>query len=123
MKNKIAYLGFLGILGLLGLYWGSGHSMFLLFFFFFAFRNTIPDELFKENMRRSATKALTINLTLSFIVLAISTTYSNLMQVKVPSNEFLLVMVGAFIIIFTVSCMAFIFTLMYYNYKEKCSLE
>lgn len=124
MKNKLGYLGLLGIVGLVGLYWGSfTHTIFLLFFFFFAFRNTVPDELFKENMKNAALKTVILNLTLNILIMAWSTFVSNTEQLAEIQVDFVTVIAGFQILTFCLSIMMFVFTLMYYTYKESKGLE
>lgn len=56
MVNKLGFLGFLGLLGLLGLL-GPGYYGFFGFCAYFYYFTVVPDELFCENVRRSASAA------------------------------------------------------------------
>jgi len=61
-SNKLAYLGFLGLIGLIGL---NGNFYFFGFFGFlvyFTYFKVIPDELFKENVRKAATPSFFISI-------------------------------------------------------------
>lgn len=47
VRNPLSHLGCLGLVGLVGLWAGAPLlTVFLLFFFFFAYRSMTPDELF-----------------------------------------------------------------------------
>lgn len=58
IKNKLGLLGFLGLLGLLGFFTGnSSFYGFFSFFCFFIFSSVLPDELFKNNVKKAAKNA------------------------------------------------------------------
>ncbi|MCC0639397.1 MULTISPECIES: DUF3796 domain-containing protein [unclassified Clostridioides] len=81
--NKLGFLGFLGFLGLIGiLYNGEIHTIsFCAFFVFFRYFNIMPDELFKENLRKAATPAFFLTLTslsASMVISIISDKTSNI---------------------------------------------
>ncbi len=66
MKNKYGLLGFLSLLGFWGLY--SEDSIFLSFFafiIFFQYFWIIPDELFADTLRKCATGAFFINISIT----------------------------------------------------------
>lgn len=68
MNNKLAYLGFLGLIGLIGFagnYYFFGFFGFLVYFRYF---KVIPDELFKENVRRAATPSFFISIMLIALI-------------------------------------------------------
>ncbi len=66
MKNKLGFLGFFGALGLLGAYTGqSGYYGFFGFCAYFYYFTVIPDEMFRENVRRAAAAAF-------FVLMAVS---------------------------------------------------
>lgn len=72
MNNKLAYLGLLDLLGLIGF---TGNFYFFGFFGFlvyFKYFKVIPDELFKENVRRAATPSFFVSIT----IIALITGYS-----------------------------------------------
>jgi cation transporter-like permease len=124
MKNKLAYLGFLGFIGILGLYWHSFiHSIFLVFFFFFSYSKIIPDELFKENIKKSALKAFIINMVFNTVILTICTFISNRYQYVSPNNSMLIFAFAAFVLNFAVSILIFVFTLMIYAHRDRSVLE
>lgn len=124
MKNKLGYLGFLGFVGILGLYWGSfTHSIFLIFFFFFSYRNVIPDELFKENIKKSALVSFMVNMIFNIMILLIGSIISNFNHYDEPNMIMIFYTSIAFIINFIISISIFIFSLMYYSYREKRALE
>ena len=124
MKNKLGYLGFLGFIGVLGLFWGSfSHSIFLVFFFFFTYSKVIPDELFKENIKKAALSAFIVNMIISTLIMVVCTTISNIHQYVELNNIMLLYGFAAFVVNFTISILVFVFTLMFYAHKEKRILE
>jgi len=55
MTNKLGYMGFIGLLGLIGLNGNIYFFSFFGFFVYFRYFKVIPDELFKENVRKAAT--------------------------------------------------------------------
>lgn len=58
MKNPLGYLGIFGFVGIIGII--TEYRLFLAFLSFFVFVRyffVIPDELFRENVRRAATPA------------------------------------------------------------------
>lgn len=62
MKNKLGYLGLLSILGFVGF---RGNHYFFGFFGFavyFRYFKIIPDELFKDNIRKAATPSFFISI-------------------------------------------------------------
>lgn len=68
MNNKLAYLGFLGLIGLVGF---AGNFYFFGFFGFlayFRYFKVVPDELFKENIRRAATPSFFVSITTTTII-------------------------------------------------------
>ena len=140
-RNPLSYLGWLGLVGLVGLWAGSPSLMvFLLFFFFFAYGGMTPDELFWTNVRRAGLRALTVNLVLTcvetgvmngrgiyfgltvpetLITLPISPSESGLVTLPWIQYEQLLFGLGFPVLIFIITVCTFIFTLMYFNRKEK----
>ncbi|HLV08960.1 MAG TPA: DUF3796 domain-containing protein [Halanaerobiales bacterium] len=68
INNKLAYLGFLGLIGLIGFtgnYYFFGFFGFLVYFRYF---KVIPDELFKENVRRAASPSFFISISISALI-------------------------------------------------------
>lgn len=60
-KNPLSHLGWLGLLGVAGAFIGAPVlAVFLLFFFFFTYRNMPADELFWVNVRKAATRAFAV---------------------------------------------------------------
>jgi cation transporter-like permease len=124
MKNKLGYLGFLGFIGVLGLASGAfSYSVFLVFFFFFTYSKVIPDELFKENIKKSALCAFIVNMIINTLIMLVCTTISISVQYVEPKYIMLLCCCAAFILNFVISILTFVFTLMYYGHKEKKGLE
>ena len=108
MKNKLGYFGFLGLVGLLGL--GTNNTGFFGFFGFFAyFRyfNVIPDELFKENVRRAATPSFFVSIATTALTFIISDFLKN------PS-----ILLAGFGISFALSVIIFPSILLYFEIKE-----
>lgn len=124
IKNKLGYLGYLGFIGVLGLWMGSfANSIFLVFFFFFTYAKVIPDELFKENIKKSALKAFIVNMTINTVILIVCTIITNFYHFTTPNSRMLFYSVAAFTFNFLISILIFVFTLMSYGHKEKRSLE
>lgn len=124
MKNKLAYLGFLGFIGVLGLYWRSfSHSIFLVFFFFFSYSKMIPDELFKENIKKSALSAFIVNMIINTVIMTICTLISNRYQYIEPNSSMMYFGFAAFVLNFVISILIFVVTLMLYAHKDKSVLE
>ena len=124
MKNKLGYLGYLGFIGILGMWMGSfAHSAFLVFFFFFTYAKVIPDELFKENIKKSALKAFIVNMTINTLIIIVCSSISNFYQFITPNSSMLFYGVASFVLNFVISILIFVFTLMFYGYKEKRALE
>lgn len=124
MKNKLAYLGFLGFVGLLGLYWGSfTHTAFLVFFFFFSYSRIIPDELFKENIRKAGLLAFVVNMAINLVIMSITTYVANRYQFTEPDFQVMYFGYAAFILNFVISMLIFVFTLMRYAHQDRSVLE
>ncbi len=124
MKNKLSYLGFLGFIGILGLYWHSFiHSTFLVFFFFFSYSRVIPDELFKENIKKAALTSFIVNIIISTLIIVVCTFISNRYQYIEPNSSMLLFSYAAFLLNFVISILTFVFTLMIYAHRDKGVLE
>ncbi len=68
MNNKLGYLGFLSLLGLLGFTGNIGFFGFFGFIAYFRYFKVIPDELFKENIRRAATPGFFVSITVTALV-------------------------------------------------------
>jgi hypothetical protein len=120
----LSYLGFLGFIGILGLYWRSfSHSIFLVFFFFFSYAKIIPDELFKENIKKSALSAFIVNMIINTIIMTVCTVLSNRYQYSEPNSSMVLFGFAAFVINFVISILIFVFNLMIYAHKDKSVLE
>jgi hypothetical protein len=71
MKNPLGYLGFLGLLGILSFISHNWNFLwFFCFFIFFRFSRIIPDELFRENIKKSATPAFFTGMVIDIITAA-----------------------------------------------------
>lgn len=124
MKNNLGYLGYLGFIGVLGLWMNSFvHIAFLLFFFFFTYANVIPDELFKENIKKSALNTFMLNMIINTLIIIVCSSISNFYQFISPSNNMMLFGIAAFTLNYVISILIFILTLMHYSHKEKRELE
>ncbi|WP_052356739.1 DUF3796 domain-containing protein [[Clostridium] dakarense] len=114
--KKINYFGFLGftsILGLLGFY-TNNKSMFLYFCFlpYFMYFKVIPDESFKENVRKSATIAYIISFVISCISIGLYEIYNN------PS-----IAIAGLNFSFSISGILFLIKFLAIESKEKKGLE
>ena len=119
MKNKLAYLGFLGLLGFAG-FWGTP-LMFSFFanFVFFIYIKVVPDELFWANVRVSATRGFFVYTAASkiIIVTAILLAVNNMRDLAISFA------VGAFAMTLVFGDLAFLISMIYFDAKEKRSLE
>lgn len=73
MKNKLGFLGLLGLIGILGII--TEHRSFLGFFGFlvyFRYFTVIPDELFKNNVRKAVMPAFFIGIVIMSITIALT---------------------------------------------------
>ena len=73
MKNKLGYLGFLGLFGLVG-FFAHNYVYFALFAFLYYLRYflVIPDELFKENVRKAASPAFFTSMVIYTLTVALT---------------------------------------------------
>ncbi|MCC0782267.1 DUF3796 domain-containing protein [Clostridioides sp. ES-S-0108-01] len=112
--NKLGFLGFLGFLGIAGIsYTGEIHTIsFCAFFVFFRYFNIIPDELFKENLRKAATPAFFLTLTSLSASMVIS-----IVSYKISNIE------NGLGISFSVAMISFIGIFAYLQHKEGKGLE
>ncbi|WP_055668586.1 DUF3796 domain-containing protein [Desnuesiella massiliensis] len=124
MKNKLGYLGFLGVIGFLGLWMRSFFfSIFLIFFFFFTYAKVIPDELFKENVKKSALNAFIVNMIINAVIVIVCSSITNFYQLSTINSSMVLYGFAAFVLNFVISMLIFVLTLMIYGHKEKGVLE
>lgn len=108
MKNKLGYLGLLGLLGLLGII--TDNRAFLGFFGFliyFRYFTVIPDELFKDNVKKAATYAFFIGI----VVMAITIAFTTILKYKT------ILLIGM-LMSFSVSLFVFTILLVTYEFKE-----
>lgn len=73
MKNPLGYLGLLGFIGITGIV--TDNKFFLAFFAFFVFFRyffVIPDELFRQNVRRAATPAYFTGAAIQAVTVALT---------------------------------------------------
>lgn len=137
MKNKLSWLGFLGFIGVYGIFVMTPTLIvFLAFFFFFSYKNMIPDELFRQNVRKAGLRAFYVYLALAggcLLLLHIramqySFEYFNIYGkdaafMAEKNTEQGLLALGMFVWSFIVTICTFCFTLMRDSHKEKKLLE
>lgn len=104
-NNKLGYFGFLGLLGLIGL---SGNHSFFGFFGFFAYLRyftVIPDELFRENVRKAATPSFFTGITVAALA---ATVISFMKNASIPAENILALSLALSfalpVFVFTVYC-------------------
>ena len=113
MKNKLAYLGFLGFIGIGGiLLLKPPLFAFSPFFIFFSYRNVIPDELFWENVKRSAFRAFIMQILISSAALAIG-------SIMTDANLATGVMVAGLSFTYAIGIVVFAWSLSHYERKER----
>lgn len=145
-RNPLFWFGFLGIIGVLGLFAFSVTTIsFLLFFFFFTYRNMTPDELFWQNVRRAGLRAFVAGTGFGLLWMLAVQCRGVIMQMQgslfatmgdsqaalaaaIASGKITLPMgvysqfvlaINGFVWTLLVSLGTFVFTLMYFNRKEK----
>lgn len=134
-KNPLAKLGWLGLLGVLGVSIFAPWLMsFLPFFFFFTYRNVIPDELFWTNVGKAAIKAFIVYIiftTVAFCFFAFRATFiyhftpemvvrmDNMVQLDFEYYLQHLLLSAVPVFSFIITLCTFFFSLMYYRRKEK----
>ena len=111
MKNKLGFLGLLGLLGIFGII--TEYREFLGFFGFlvyFRYFNVIPDELFKDNVRKAVVPSFFIGIVIMSlaITLTLITKQKSILFLSVPIN-------------FIVSIVIFTILLTMYEFKESRS--
>ncbi|OEF97166.1 DUF3796 domain-containing protein [Desulfuribacillus alkaliarsenatis] len=74
LNNKLGYLGLLGFIGLIGLSGNYYFFGFFGFFVYFKYFKVIPDELFKENVRKAATPSFFVSIFVSVLVASYGST-------------------------------------------------
>lgn len=113
MKNKLAYLGFLGLIGFLGIIYGKAPLFsFFSFFIFFSYLKVIPDELFWENIKKSALHAFIVQTFISVIALTIASVLTNTKLVVG-------VLIGGLSLNYGIGIIVFAFNIAYYEHREK----
>jgi len=68
MNNKLGYLGFLSLIGFVGLTGNYYFFSFFAFLVYFRYFKVIPDELFKENVRKAATPSFFVSITTTALI-------------------------------------------------------
>jgi hypothetical protein len=108
MKNPLGYLGFLGLLGIVSFAsYNWTYLWFFAFFIFFRFFWVIPDELFRENIKKSATPAFFTGMVIYFITAALTVFHISIA-----------VYVAGLVIGFASSFLVFAILLAPYSYRE-----
>lgn len=114
MKNKLAYLGFLGLLGFGGLIiQNTTLFSFFPFFIFFSYANVIPDELFWDNVKKSALHAFIVQTIISTIIIAAGSFFA------ADLNLFVGIMIGGLCFNYGIGILIFALNLAYYENREK----
>lgn len=140
-RNPLSYLGYLGFLGFVGLWTFSTSLMvFFLFFFFFAYSKMELDELFWKNVRRAGIRALVVNLLLNCTLMLVMNIWGIAYYFSdggwtnpVMENGMVVMETGLFtcyainvvalVLCFIVTLCTFIFTLIYFHYKEQQNVD
>ncbi|MCC0638045.1 MULTISPECIES: DUF3796 domain-containing protein [unclassified Clostridioides] len=111
--NKLGFLGFLGFLGLAGIYAGEIRTIsFCAFFVFFRYFNIMPDELFRENLRKAAVPAFFFTLSSLSVAMVLSIISDNISTIE-----------NGLGISFSISMISFVAVFAYLQYKEGKGLE
>jgi hypothetical protein len=111
MKNKFGFFGLLGLLGILGIVTDNRAFLgFFGFFVYFRYFTIIPDELFKEYIKKAATPSFFISIIIISITIALSAI--------IKDRTFLSI---GFLIDFIITLFVFTILLMTYEAKESRS--
>ncbi len=141
-RNPLCYFALLGVIGFLGVYMmAPAIIVFLLFFFFWGYKDMTPDELFWENVRKSGLRAFAagmgIDVTAAIFlvvrswagILGLDTQTGSISaadgMVTMSENIFghYTLLSTFFTIQMVVSICTFFFTLMYFRKKEEKGAE
>ena len=108
MKNKLGYVGFLGLLGVLGFFTDNrSYLAFFGFLYFFRYFGVIPDELFKENVRRAASPSFFISMAIYAVTVALTAFHAGTM-----------IFVAGLVAGFVIPICVFIVLLVVFEYRE-----
>lgn len=113
MKNKLGYVGFLGLLGIAG-FFAHNYVYFALFAFLYYLRYfwVIPDELFKENIRRAALPSFFTSMVLYAVTVALT-------AFRISTLIFVIGLVAGFM----VPLILFTILLVFFEMKESWSKQ
>lgn len=119
-KNPVSYLGWLGLIGIIGINTGDFLlQLFLVYLLFFLYRNTPMDELFLLDLRKAGIRAFLVNLVLnSFMIVWLAIIERGAATARTP-----VAVIRMFALVYLVTFIVFLFTLLYYQKREKRSLE
>lgn len=119
-KNPVSYFGWLGLIGIIGINTGDFLlQTFLVYLLFFLYRNIPMDELFLLDVRKAGFRAFLVNLLLnSFMVVWLAVIERGARTARTP-----VMVVRMFALVYVVTFLVFLFTLFYYQKREKRSLE
>lgn len=114
MKNKYGLLGLVSILGIWGLYENEPTFLsFLAFIPFFQYLFVIPDESFKENMKKASSWAF-------FTILVVTILSTFIMSLFRLSSYAL---VGGCTLGFSMGIVTFCFSTMFIEWQEKRGIK
>ena len=122
-KNPLSYLGWLGLIGIIGVNL-SAHGawilqLFLIYFFFFIYRNVPADELFWFNVKKAGLSSFILGLIINNIVLITLAIFESIGG----NQDATKLIIGMFLISSFIPLLFFIGILMYYNRQEKKYVE
>lgn len=141
-RNPLCYFAVLGIIGFLGVYMmAPAVIVFLLFFFFWGYRDMIPDELFWENVRKAGLRAFAAGMgadAVATIILVVKS-WAGILGADIQTGSIsaadgmvtmgeelfgsYAILSSFFTIQMIVSLCTFFFTLMYFRKKEEKGAE
>ena len=135
-KNPLAHLGWLGLIGVWGICINAlWMKVFVLFFVFCFFRSVTPDELFWQNVKKSAVRAFVVNVVLtvcSFAFVAIRAQWilevesfhieevtKEIWKIDTAYLSQLMLLAFTYIMNFVITICTFVFGILYEMHKEK----
>jgi len=137
-KNPLAYLGWLGLIGIWGICINAlWMKVFILFFVFCFFRSVTPDELFWQNVKKSAVRAFVVNVVFTICCMAfvdirahviskLGTLYAeqiteDMWEINTAYLSQLMLLAFTYIMNFVITICTFVFGILYEMHKEKKS--
>lgn len=119
--NPLSYLGWLGLVGVVGINTGDWLlQLFVVYFFFFIYRNMPADELFWLNVRKAGFRAFIFEVAANSIILVI---VAILEHVKYISSDMVTLVMRLYLLSFITAMGIFIIMLWQMNRQDRKYME